>query len=124
MMMKTSHPSIAHMPHCITPRDAQVAVAAAAAAARRSADIDMEELAHTLLQPMPLGRSTNVSLLDQSITVNNTLFIDPAKCLQSMMQALYVVKQVILPVSKALWVPRGNSTRASLRMLMKGRVSY
>ncbi|KAG1677814.1 hypothetical protein FOA52_008578 [Chlamydomonas sp. UWO 241] len=61
-----------------------------------SAEIDFEALAHALLQPLPLGRHTNDALNDQAVTLDNkTMILDPAKCLESTMRALYVIKKVL-----------------------------
>lgn len=60
-----------------------------------TAAVDYEALAHALLQPLPLGRHTNDALNDQAVTLGKTMFIDPAKCLESTMRALYVIKQVL-----------------------------
>ena len=55
---------------------------------------EMEALIAALLQPVPLGKVTHGALADISVEVNKTLFIDPAKTLESTMRALYVIKQV------------------------------
>ncbi|GAX78031.1 hypothetical protein CEUSTIGMA_g5473.t1 [Chlamydomonas eustigma] len=56
---------------------------------------DALELVKNLLQPMPLGRHNNTSLFDHSVIVNNTMFLDPSKTLESTMRALYVIKEVL-----------------------------
>eukprot|EP00195_Chlamydomonas_chlamydogama_P013118 CAMPEP_0202904166 /NCGR_PEP_ID=MMETSP1392-20130828/28186_1 /ASSEMBLY_ACC=CAM_ASM_000868 /TAXON_ID=225041 /ORGANISM="Chlamydomonas chlamydogama, Strain SAG 11-48b" /LENGTH=271 /DNA_ID=CAMNT_0049591675 /DNA_START=443 /DNA_END=1258 /DNA_ORIENTATION=+ len=55
----------------------------------------MEDLMKALITPLPLGRVRNHSLEDLGVEINRTLIIDPSKTLQSVMRALYVIKQVL-----------------------------
>eukprot|EP00798_Chlamydomonas_sp_ICE-L_P011284 gene11284-18916_t len=52
-------------------------------------------MAEALLQPMPMGRDRNQSLHDQVIELQHACFLDPSQTLQSVMRALYVIKQVL-----------------------------
>ncbi len=54
----------------------------------------MQELLGVLSQPIPLSPRRSQSLNHLAVQVNDSLFIDPAKMLESTIRALYVIKEV------------------------------
>lgn len=51
-------------------------------------------LLKSLLHPIPLSRKRHHAIDHLTVEAGGALFVDPAKCLESVMRSLYVIKQV------------------------------